>query len=175
MPATPAIRLLPCGDAPALAAHVRRLQEEGPVVFVAAERPARAWEPVWHEAGVDRARLHVVDAVAAMNGRQPGPRSPGVVFLPSPVMLEMMALRAEQLAQRHGAVRVVVDSLDTLVLYNGASAVQAFAHYLGSRLRALGVGADLVLCDTAASPGARDLRGRLAPFVDGVGSLEAQA
>ena len=169
------IRLLSSsGDphGPSLAAHVRRLQAAGPVLFVTADRPLATWGPVWKAAGVDQGRLLVIDAVSAMNGQQPSPRPANATFLPSPVMLEMLLLRIEQLVGRHAPVHLVIDSLNTLAFYNGAPAVQAFAHYLANRLRGHGVGADLVLCE---GPEAALLRERLAPFIDGQAALEVLA
>lgn len=169
------IRLLSSsGDthAPSLAAHVRRLQQAGPVLFVTADRPLGSWTAPWTTAAVDPAKVFVIDAVSAMGGQQPTPRPANATFLPSPVMLEMLLLRIEQLIVRHAPARVVVDSLNTLAFYNGPSAVQAFAHYLANRLRGHGVGADLVLCE---APEAAGLRDRLAPFIDGQVALEAVA
>lgn len=160
------------GHAANLAVHVQRTQQAGAVLFVTADRPLGSWAPAWREAGVDQDRLLVVDAVSAMNGQPPSPRPANATFLPSPVMLEMLLLRIEQLIVRHAPARVIVDSLNTLALYNGMAAVQAFAHYLANRLRGHGVGADLVLCD---SPEADGLRERLAPFLDAQGTLEAVA
>jgi KaiC/GvpD/RAD55 family RecA-like ATPase len=167
------IRLLSAGaDAQGarLAAHVRRLQEAGPVLFVTADRPLGSWLQAWREAGVDQARLVVIDAVSAMNGQQPAHRPANATFLPSPAMLEMLLLRIEQLIVRHAPARVVVDSVNTLALYNGVAAVQSFAHYLANRLRGHGIGAELVLCD---APDGALLRERLAPFADAHAPLEA--
>ena len=169
------IRLLSSGSeahGPHLAAHVRRLQQAGPVLFVTADRPLGSWIPVWADNGVDHGRLVVIDAVSAMNGQQPAQRPSNATFLPSPAMLEMLLLRIEQLIRRHAPARVVVDSLNTLALYNGLPAVQSFAHYLASRLRGHGVGADLVVCDV---PDGALLRERLAQFTDGQAALEAVA
>lgn len=164
----PRIRLLSSdriGHGPALAGHLRDLQLQGPVLFVTADRSTGSWTPDWAAAAVDSQRLFVIDAVSAMNGTQPtrGAGAHTTTFLPSPAMLEMMGLRIEQLIRRHAPVRVVIDSLDTLALYNGVPAVQSFAHYLANRLRGTGVGADLII--HPGQDGAR-LRERLSSFVD---------
>lgn len=173
----PTIRLLSSdgeGHGAALAGHLRRLQALGPVLFVTADRPVGSWISTWAQASVDPARLFVIDAVSAMNGQQPGPgaKAANATYLPSPAMLEMMALRIEQLIRRHAPVRVVIDSLNTLAMYNGAAAVQAFAHYLANRLRDADVGADLIV--HADAEGAA-LRQRLASFIDESLPLEAAA
>ena len=171
----PRIRLLSSdgeGHGAALAGHLRRIQETGSVLFVTADRPHGSWTAAWATADIDLARLFVIDAVSAMNGHQPTPRPANTTFLPSPAMLEMMALRIEQLIRRHAPVRVVIDSLNTLALYNGVAAVQAFAHYLANRLRDTAVGADLIVHSDAEGAA---LRQRLASFVDEALPLEAAA
>lgn len=171
----PRIRLLSSdgeGHGAALAGHLRRLQEQGNVLFVTADRPMGSWTTAWNDAALDPTRLFVIDAVSAMNGHQPTPRPTNATFLPSPAMLEMMALRIEQLIRRHAPVRVVIDSLNTLALYNGVAAVQSFAHYLANRLRDGDVGADMILHGDAEGT---ELRQRLASFVDEHLPLEAAA
>lgn len=170
---TRSIRLLASsGDwhIPGLASHLRRLQEQGPVLFVTADRPHGAWAAALAQAGVAADRLCIIDAVSAANGQQPATRPANVVFLPSPTMLEMLVLRIEQAAARCGAKHVVVDSLNMLALYNGLAPVQAFAHYLVNRLRTAGLGADLVVRD---GPTSHQLRDRVLGFVDDAALLEA--
>lgn len=152
------------GHARAVAAHLKALQAEGPVVFVTADRPYASWEPVLANAGVDVRRLCVLDAVSGMGGALPVARPGNVVFLPSPTLLEMLVLRIEQGCQRSKATHVVVDSLNTLALYNGLAPVQAFSHYLINRARGAGVGLDLIVRENQEGEA---LRHRLAGFVDG--------
>lgn len=160
------IRLISTGGASAgaaVAGHLRDLQRDGPVLFVTADRSAASWAAEWVAAGVDPRNLVVIDAVSAMNATQPARGPANWTFLPSPAMLEMMAMRIGQLIQRHAPVRVVIDSLGALALHNGSEGVHEFAHYLGNRLRGTGVGADLVL---HGGPGSAALREGVAPFVD---------
>ena len=161
------------GHASNLAAHVARLQGQGrSVLFVTADRPLGSWTQPLQEASVDHGRLLVIDAVSAMGGQAPSPRPANATYLSSPAMLEMLALRIEQQIVRHAPVRVVVDSLNTLALYNGLPAVQAFAHYLANRLRTHRVGADLVVC---SAPDGAAIRDRVAPFIDHEVHLETLA
>lgn len=161
------IRLVASGSddhAGAIAAHIKAMQTHGPVLFVTADRPFSSWESAFAAASVDRSRLCVLDVVSGMGGALPAERPDNVVFLPSPTLLEMMVLRIEQGCQRSKATHVVVDSLNTLALYNGLAPVQAFAHYLINRARDAGVGLDLVVRDNQEGEA---LRARLAGFVDG--------
>lgn len=155
-------------DAPALARHLAALQEHGPVVLATADRPHAAWVGPLQEAGVDLDRLTVVDAVTALRGPPPMPRPAGVRFVPSPAMLELLALRVEQAARDAGARHAVLDSLSSLALHHGGPALQAFTHYLAARLRAAGVAGDLVV---HATPEGLRLQEALAGLVDGVAML----
>jgi hypothetical protein len=162
----PKIRILvpPDGSPAALAAHVRKLQDEGrTVLYLAADRPHRQVVPLLEQAGADVAAMQFLDVVTCMDGRVPAERPPNAVFLPSPTMLEMMAMRVEQVASRLKQPVVLVDSLNTLVLYNGAPAVQEFTHYLANRLRLRGVGGDFVIRDTKEG---RPLHDQVATFTD---------
>lgn len=141
------------GQGRSLIQFIRKLQaEDRRVVFVSADRPYTSILQSLQAEGVDADAMHFIDAVSSMNGAAPTIRPSNVTFLPSPTMLEMLAMRIEQVAQRiGGAAHVVVDSLDTLSLYNGAQPVQEFSHYLANRLRSHGVPGDFVLRDGPAS------------------------
>lgn len=130
-----------------LGAHVRALQGEGKkVVFVSADRPYHILAQAFRDQGVSVEGMHFVDAVSSLSGSAPAQRPPNATFLPSPTMLEMLAMRVEQAALRFGsAAHMVLDSLDTLSLYNGIHPVQEFSHYLANRLRSHGVNGDFVV------------------------------
>ncbi len=135
------------GHVRSLGAHLRALQAEGrKVVFVSADRPYHSLAVALREQGVAVDLVHFVDAVSSLNGSAPAQRPPNATFLPSPTMLEMLAMRVEQAALRLGpGAHVVLDSLDTLSLYNGVHPVQEFSHYLANRLRSHGVHGDFVV------------------------------
>lgn len=132
-----------------LAVLVRRLQDAGKkVVFVSSDRPYHALAVALRDQGVDVERVHFVDTVSSLSGSAPVARTPNATFLPSPTMLEMLAMRVEQAALRLGPdAHIVLDSLDTLSLYNGVHPVQEFSHYLANRLRSHGVHGDFVVKD----------------------------
>lgn len=151
------------GHSARLAAHVRDLQRDGPVVFVTADRPFATWAAAFAQAGVDLDALAVVDAVSAQGGLRPAMAPRNVVFLASPMLLEMVMVRVEQQAERLQAHHVVVDSISTLAFYNGVAATSAFVHHLASRLRGSSLGGHLVLRD---DENRRLLSEHLLPFVD---------
>ena len=135
------------GHVRSLGTHLRALQADGKkVVFVSADRPYHSLTASLREHGVHVDNIHFVDAVSSLNGSAPGNRPANATFLPSPTMLEMLAMRVEQAALRLGpGAHMVLDSLDTLTLYNGVHPVQEFSHYLANRLRSHGVHGDFVV------------------------------
>lgn len=135
------------GHVRSLGNFVKGLQQQGrKIIFVSADRPYAGLMQSMADEGVSVADVHFVDTVSSLNGTNPIQRPANATFLPSPTMLEMLAMRIEQVAQRLGAnAHVVLDSLNTLSLYNGVQPVQEFSHYLANRLRAHGVNGDLVI------------------------------
>jgi len=156
----------------ALAAHVRALQREPrPLLYLAADRPYRTLAAAFHAAGIDTSQIHFLDAVSSIDGKAPD-REANVTFVPSPTMLEMMAMRLEQLASRLGSPHVIIDSLSTLALYSGPGPVQQFSHYVANRLRARGLAGDFLVGGTQEG---RALRERIAGYVDREVELEVPA
>lgn len=161
------------GHVRSLGAHVRSLQDEGKrVVFVSADRPYHTLAQAFREHGVAVETMHFVDAVSSLSGSAPAQRPPNATFLPSPTMLEMLAMRVEQAALRLGpGAHMVLDSLDTLSLYNGVHPVQEFSHYLANRLRSHGVNGDFVV----RGHGDRSLHDLVLAFTDDRVELPAEA
>lgn len=155
-----------------LAQHVRRLQEGGAsVVFVSGQHPRSALLDPFDKAGVDLKALFVIDAITCVNGFPPE-RVDGALFLQSPTMLEMIAMRTEQMANRQPNAHVVLDNLNALVLYNSVGPVQEFSHYLANRLRSRDVPGDFVILDN--DQGASILEA-VQSFMDGREPLEVKA
>jgi KaiC/GvpD/RAD55 family RecA-like ATPase len=149
----------------ALAGLVASLQKQGRrVLLVTADRPLRTLQAAFAAESIDVEQVHFLDCVSAMDGQAPAERPPNATFMASPTMLEMMAMRIEQLAQRLGAdAYVVVDSLSTLAIYNGIPPVQEFSHYLANRLRTRSVPGDFIIMDNQDG---RALQEKVAGFVD---------
>ncbi len=148
-----------------VAAHVRSLQQAGRcVVLVTANRPYQTLMERFEADGVAAQDVFVVDAVSCLDGGHPPQRLPNALFLQSPTMLEMIAMRTEQVLARLGdGAHVVVDSLNAFALYNGSSPVQEFAHYVANRLRSRGVDGDLLVLD---DPQGHALAEAVAGFTD---------
>lgn len=149
-----------------IANRLRQLQAGGcEVVYVAVDQPYTTLVSSLGQAGVQVDDVAFLDTVSLLDGHAP-PRRPGnVLFVRSPTMLEMIAMRIEQLISGRPRVHVVVDSLTTLALYNDPLPVQEFTHFLANRLRLHGAEASLLVADSEEG---RRLQERLHPFVDGV-------
>ncbi|MEK6985287.1 MAG: ATPase domain-containing protein [Candidatus Thermoplasmatota archaeon] len=147
-----------------MALHIRSLQAAGQsVLYLAADRPQRQLVASFEGAGVDAEKVEVLDVVTCMDGRVPSVKPARTTFLPSPTMLEMMAMRLEQMASRMTSPVVVVDSLNTLALYNGLGAVQEFSHYLANRLRTRSIAGDFIIRD---GKDGKSLQEMVATFTD---------
>ncbi len=149
-----------------LASHVNSLQKDGKrVLLVTVNRPYRTLCDRFEQVGIDTKALFFVDAVSCINGAEPMERPPNTMFLQSPTMLEMIAMRTEQILTRMGEdAHVVVDCLNAFALYNGVSPVQEFSHYLANRLRSRGVDGDLLVLNNDEG---RALESSVSGFTDG--------
>ena len=148
-----------------LVALTRAMTERfGTGVVVAANRPAPALRDWFLAAGIQEHELRFIDCVAVAAGL-PLPADGRVLHLPSPGMLELAALRAEQWLERLPGRRfLVLDSLSALALHNGIGPTQEFAVDLAKRLRRLRVPAALLVVDRQAPTLLEQVR----PHVDGV-------
>jgi len=155
----------PEGHVRGVAQHVRSLQKLGySVLYVTTDRPFQTLAADFRELGVDSDVIFFLDSISYVNGQQPPQRPVNAMFLQSPTMLEMMAMRTEQLLGRVGERPfVVLDSLSALAVYNGIPPVQEFSHYLANRLRTNGVSGDFVIKDNQTG---RDLVDKVSGFCD---------
>lgn len=151
------------GYAEGVAGLARRLTKEGRGVYVTANRPVRQLRATLEEGGVETDRLFFIDCVTSMTGIL-APPGPDVLHIESPSMLEKIALRAEQVLRRtEGPAFLMVDSLSTLAMYNGAAAVTEFAHTLITRMRLQRVTTVLLMVDERSEAG---LRGTMEALCD---------
>ncbi len=145
--APPAVRvLIPQGDPiTVVAQHIQRLQQAGRrILYVTADRSHPSLATAFTKQGIDADELQFLDAA----GHKPENTVSGGVALivPAPSMLELLAMRCEQLIYQVGPeVHVIIDSLNALVSHNDSDAVESFTKYMARRLRLLGVPGDFVL------------------------------
>ncbi len=133
-------------------------------VIITANRPYHVLAATMREAGLDLTGLEFVDCISALTGHHP-PNEPGVTFIDGPLLLEMIALRAQQLSRfmPPGDRFLVLDSVSTLKLYNGAGPVTEMAHTLTTRMRLMEIPTAFLALD---DPGEERLRNGIAGYCD---------
>ncbi len=133
-------------------------------VIITANRPYHVLAAAMREAGLDLNGLEFVDCISALTGHHP-PNEPGVTFIDGPLLLEMIALRAQQLARfmPAGDRFLVLDSVSTLKLYNGMGPVTEMAHTLTTRMRLLDVPTAFLSLDDTNE---QNLRNGIAGYCD---------
>jgi hypothetical protein len=135
-------------------------------VYWTANRPHHLLADHLSRGGVDPGSLQYVDCVSAMTGVMPPP-VPGVQFIESPTMMEKALLRTDQLVRRLPAGKrfLVLDSLSTLSVYNGAPAVSELSHTLITKMRMNHVPTALILVERQADG---ELMDQVRPLCDDV-------
>ncbi len=133
-------------------------------VVITANRPYHVLAATMRDEGMDLKGLEFIDCISALTGHHP-PNEPGVTFVDGPLLLEMIALRAQQLARfmPAGDRFLVLDSVSTLKLYNGSGPVTEMAHTLTTRMRLMDIPAAFI---ALADSGEEQLRHGIAGYCD---------
>lgn len=118
-------------------------QGEGIVLVTVHHAPGLLREHM-QAANVDPRHVTIIDARGETpHGIDPGQ---GVHLVPSPTLLELIALRARRLAQGHDQPRLVVDDCEGLAFHNPPAAVEEYVRYVCNTL-ALHLPVDFVRCN----------------------------
>jgi hypothetical protein len=114
------------------------------IVLVTVHHAPRLLREHLRAAHVDASHVTLIDA----RGETPHDldKAPDVHLVPSPTLLELIALRARKLAQRHDAPRLVVDDCEGLAFHNPPEAVEEYVRYVCNTL-ALHLPVDFVRCN----------------------------
>lgn len=149
--------------------RVQELQASGAsVLLISANTSYKDLDGALDAHGVSDVRI--LDVLSTSLGLAPEPRPDHAVFVPSPTMLEMTAMRMEQIRRIMGSdVHIIVDTLDALARSNPVHAVEEFTHYLVNRMRAMDVPGDLWVTDSDTG---QQLAQAAHPFTDGSTLLE---
>lgn len=144
--------------------RVQDVQGEGcDVLLISANTAYKDLDAALAKHGVSDVRI--LDVLTTSLGLVPEPRPDHAVFVPSPTMLEMTAMRMEQIRRIMGPdVHIIVDCLDALTRSNPVHAVEEFTHYLVNRMRSMDVPGDLWVTD---SEDGKRLAEAAHPFTDG--------
>ena len=117
----------------ALASYVAdRVRRGEGIVLVTVHHAPRTLRKHLHDAHVDPRHVTMIDA----RGETPHDLDAGsdVHLIPSPTLLELIALRAQKLARRHDKPHLVVDDCEGLAFHNPVGAVEEYVRYLCSHV-----------------------------------------
>lgn len=149
---------------------MKELRERfGHGVVVTANRPYHVLMRSLRQAEIPHDGLEFIDCISAMTGQQP-PSERGVTYVDGPLLLEMIAMRAQQLMRfmPDDDRFMLMDSVSTLCLYNGPGPVTEMAHTLTTRLRLMETGGVLFALD---DPRQQDMIDGVAAYCDHVVKL----
>lgn len=137
------VHVAPEEHAAALAAHLEHAANDGHmVVLVCFDKPHEDARELLHRAGVPTSNIVFVDVTGEQTAGDPRQRA-----LPK---LDVIALRIESACGQMGPrSQVVLDCLNRLVERNSSEATLHFMHYIGNRIRALGINIDFLVLDDA--------------------------
>ncbi|MEW5955463.1 MAG: ATPase domain-containing protein [Candidatus Micrarchaeota archaeon] len=135
------LALVPGKDLASVSASVLRALSTGggPGVYVTVNKPCDSLEAFFRKARIDLKKIFFLDLITLSSGGT-AEKKERRVFLESPRNLTEFSIALNELiaAIPAGKKFVVIDSFNTLLLYNDATTVMRFIHFLSGRLRTLG-------------------------------------
>ncbi len=90
------------------------------------------------KSGIETSQLFFIDAVSKTAGKET--RSSNVVYVSGAEALTEMSLSITEAVNKGSFDFLLVDSLNTLLLYNGLETVERFCHYLCNKLDSYKIG-----------------------------------
>lgn len=113
------------------------------IVLVTVHHPPDTLRKHMQAARVDAQHVTLIDA----RGETPHDidRGQGIHLIPSPTLLELIALRARKLAARHDSPRLVINDCEGLAFHNPPEAVEEYVRYVCNGL-ATHLPVDFVRC-----------------------------
>jgi hypothetical protein len=133
-----------------LAAHIHSEQAEGrSVLLVTAHHPAGVLLRHFSKAGINLARIFILDAVGMRAGVERPEDPHHLMYLPGPTQLELIAMRAERaVAQKaEGPATVIVSTINAFALYNSFEALEEIIRYVVFMLAGPNCRIDFILED----------------------------
>ncbi len=128
----------------ALAGYVAdRIRHGEGIVLVTVHHAPRTLREHLHRLDLPHGHLTILDA----RGEGTMQREDGVHFIPSPTLLELIAVRAGKLARQHDRPHIVVDDCEGLALHNPAPAVEEYVKYVADHVARPGLPVDFVRCE----------------------------
>lgn len=107
-------------------------------IYVTVNRPCENLTTLLGKHGVDITKLYFIDAISAI-ATDHMVNTPQCIYLENPQNLTELSITLTELVKRIPGEHnfLFMDSLSTLILYNGMGSVRKFAHFLATRMRSL--------------------------------------
>ncbi len=106
------------------------------VFYVTSTIPSKSIENLFGLLGIDSGRVFFVDTISHLM-KESSEFSDHFLFIESPTMLEYIMLKIEYLARKYNDKKAVVilDSVNSMSIYNGPKIMSEFLHILVTSLR----------------------------------------
>jgi hypothetical protein len=159
------VRMPSGGPLDGLARHMAGLVASGHwVLLVTARTPGATLLRELPARGVDPARFIVVDVVS-LPETAPAGSGDRLLTIPSPALLELLALRGEKVvwSRRQGRTHIIVQDLNSFARYSPPAAIEQMARYVMQRVMPYTV-VDFLLCPDLPVP--KELVAAMSAFCD---------
>ena len=106
------------------------------VFYVTSTIPSKNIENLFELLGIDSSRVFFVDTISHLM-KEASAMEDRFLYIESPTMLEYMMLKVEYLARKYNDKKAVVilDSVNSMSIYNGPKIMSEFLHILVTSLR----------------------------------------
>ena len=150
---------------------VKRLANEGKSkgIYITINKPFKNVEESLKKSKIQLGNIYFVDLTSGHSDLSGDPENASIVEPPSNLTkLAISFVQAAKMLQKESPgepIFVVVDSINTFLVYNNESVVKRFFHFLVSKAREMSLRCLLLSTDTSE---AKSLNGLLGEFSDGV-------
>lgn len=162
-----ALVLVPSKEFASASASVLRvlIEKDRAAVYATLNKPFEVLEAFFKKQGIDLKKVFFLDLVTLSAGEKAEEKE-HCVFIASPNNLTEFSIALNEVVSHiSGKKLVVIDSFNTLLLYNDAAVVMRFIHFLAGRLRQLGVRAVILAAKEETD---EKMAAQLSQFVDKV-------
>src|SRR5271157_5390934 len=112
--------------------------------------------------GVDISKLHFIDGISMKFGKYP--KNDNCTFISSPKSIVDLSLSITNLTNSGKFVFLLLDSISTLLMFNGSKLTLDFFQYLTSKMRALNMKTVIILLNDEES--SKQLKSDISQFCD---------
>lgn len=124
------------------------------VIVISTNQPSEVLRRMYERNGIDPASVFFIDAITNYAIGTTPAGVPGVKFISSPSNLTELGIAITSVIGevRPGKTCVIFDSVNTMFIYLPSADVSKFLHYIGNRLRILGIPGIFLAVGTGLNP-----------------------